>query len=252
MVEELLAQKDSDDGTQGDNPVGSAEPAGRKSRRKISLYLLRRAARRAYRAEVVFAVGLLPYSVLAVLAHVYAYFSWDLALARSIQSIRLPGFGTLMVWISALGSGWLAVAIVAGAGLALIAVRLRLEAVIIMAGVGTGSLVNSLLKIVIARPRPSDELVQVITEYRHQSFPSGHVAFFIELFGFLFFLTYVLLKPARPRRAAFVVLGALISIVGVSRVYMGAHWPSDVAGAYLSGGLWLLLMIEIYRRLKSK
>jgi undecaprenyl-diphosphatase len=121
-----------------------------------------------------------------------------------------------------------------------------------MAGVGAGSLMNSLLKILIARPRPSDDLVQILAQFRHKSFPSGHVSFFIELFGFLFFLTYVLLKPKPLRRVSFVVLGALISMVGVSRVYMGAHWPSDVAGAYLSGGMWLLLMIEIYRRLKSK
>jgi membrane-associated phospholipid phosphatase len=33
---------------------------------------------------------------------------------------------------------------------------------------------------------------------------------------------------------------------------MGAHWPSDVVGAYLAGGLWLLFMIEVYRRLKSR
>ena len=245
MVEESLAQKNPGDEKMAGNSSGDAETVGAKAR-------LRRAARRAYRAEVVFAVGLSLYSLLAVLAHLYAYFAWDLALARLIQSIELPGFSTLMIWISALGSGWLSVAIVVGAGLLLIAARLRLEGVVCMAGAGAGSYVNSLLKLLIARPRPSPELVQVITQYRHQSFPSGHVAFFIELFGFLFFLTYVLVKPARLRRAAFAVLGALILLVGISRVYMGAHWPSDVAGAYLSGGLWLLLMIEIYRRLKSK
>jgi hypothetical protein len=72
MVEELFTQKDSLDEPQGGKPAGDAESIGKRAR-------LRRAARRAYRAEVVFAVGLLMYSVLAVLAHIYAYFSWDLA-----------------------------------------------------------------------------------------------------------------------------------------------------------------------------
>lgn len=212
----------------------------------------RRAARRAYRAEIVFAVGLSLYAVLAVLANRYAYFSWDLMLARRIQSIALPGFETFMVWISALGSGWMPPALVICAGLALVAMRLRLEGIICMAGAGVGAGINRLLKYVIGRPRPDNTLVQVITEYGAESFPSGHVFFFMEFFGFLFFLSYVLLKIKSARRAAFVILGALISLVGVSRVYMGAHWPSDVAGAYLAGGCWLLLVIEIYRRLKSK
>ena len=117
-----------------------------------------------------------------------------------------------------------------------------------MAGVGAGAGINRLLKYVIGRPRPDNTLVQVITEYGAESFPSGHVSFFVEFFGFLFFLSYVLLKGKRARSAAFVILGALISLVGVSRVYMGAHWPSDVAGAYLAGGCWLLLMIEIWQQ----
>jgi undecaprenyl-diphosphatase len=41
-------------------------------------------------------------------------------------------------------------------------------------------------------------------------------------------------------------------LIGLSRVFQGAHWPSDVVGAYLAGGVWLMLMIEVYRRAKLK
>ncbi len=210
-----------------------------------------RAALRAYWVEIVFALALGLYAVLAVLAHRYAYFRWDLALARSIQSVTLPGFYTLMVWVSALGSGWLSVALVVGAGLFLIAARLRLEGFICMASAGLGALMNSGLKLLSARPRPDQLLVHVVTSYDTDSFPSGHVTFFISFFGFLFFLAYVLLRRGPLRRAALALLGLAVALVGVSRVYLGAHWPSDVAGSYLAGGMWLLLMIEIYRRLKS-
>src|SRR5262249_31321362 len=128
---------------------------------------------------------------------------------------------------------------------------LRPEGVICMAGPATGSLVNMLLKLAIGRPRPTEDLVNVAGLYRHESFPSGHVVFFVEFFGFLFFLSCVLLMPGSLRRASLIVLGLLIALVGVSRVYLGAHWPSDVVGACLAGGVWLMLMIEIYRRVRT-
>lgn len=211
-----------------------------------------RAAIRARWAEIVLISGLCGYTVLAALAYRYAYFDWDLALARHIQSISLPGFRTLMICVSQLGSGWFPTALVGGVSLLLMAARFRLEGVVCLVGVSLGAVINRLLKDLIARPRPSDELVNVITQYRHESFPSGHVVFFVEYFGFLFFLAYVLLRRGRLRRASLVFLGLLITLVGLSRVYMGAHWPSDAVGAYLAGGLWLMLMIEVYRRLKAR
>ena len=212
----------------------------------------RRAALRAYRGEIVFGVTLILYAALAGLAHHYDYFGWDLRLERAIQSITVPGFNTLMRLTSMLGNGWLPVVEVSVAGLILLFARLRIECLIGVVGVATGSGVNRLFKAWISRPRPTEPLVQVAYNVAHESFPSGHVVFFIEFFGFLLFLSYVLLKPSAVRRLSLALCGLLIALVGVSRVYLGAHWPSDVVGAYLAGGMWLMLMIEVYRRLKSK
>jgi membrane-associated phospholipid phosphatase len=211
-----------------------------------------RAVVRARWAEIMFISGLSLYAVLAVLAHRYAYFKWDVTFATRVQAVDLPGFSTLMIWVSLLGSGWAPTALVSGAGLGMILARFRLEGTVCMIGVALGAAMNRLLKNIIGRPRPVDTLVNVITPYNHESFPSGHVVFFVEYFGFLFFLAYVLLRRGRLRRGSFILLGLLIVLVGVSRIYMGAHWPSDVIGAYLAGGIWLMLMIEIYRRLKAR
>ena len=211
-----------------------------------------RAAARARWAEIVFLAFLCFYAVLAVLAHRYAYFGWDVSVARGIQSVSVPGFESLMIGVSKLGNGWVPCALVVGSGLVLIKTGLRLEGLLSMSGTGLGWLLNQLLKLMIGRPRPSDTLVNVAGIFHFESFPSGHVVFFVEFFGFVLFLSHVLLKRGLLRYASIIALGLLIVLVGMSRVYLGAHWPSDVVGAYLVGGLWLMLMIEVYRRIKAK
>ena len=211
-----------------------------------------RAVARARWAQVVFIAVLSLFAVLAVLAHSHAYFDWDLSVNRMIRSIALPGFNSFMVAISWLGSGLVPTILVVGAGVALMAAGFRLEGLTCMIGVTLGAGINGLMKLLIARPRPDASLIEVMKHYDHNSFPSGHVVFFVEYFGFLFFLSYVLLRRGPLRNALFALLGLLIALIGVSRVYMGAHWPSDTIGAYLAGGIWLMLMIEIYRRVKAK
>ncbi|HKP86514.1 MAG TPA: phosphatase PAP2 family protein [Blastocatellia bacterium] len=211
-----------------------------------------RAVRRARWAVLVFVIALAIYAVLAVLAHRYAYFDWDVRVYHAIRSIPVPGFGHLMISLSRLGSGIMPTVLVVGAAVALMAAGFRLEGIICLIGVSLGGAINSLAKLIIARPRPDISLVEVMRHYEHNSFPSGHVVFFVEYFGFLLFLSYVLLKPGPLRNALLVLLSLPIVLIGMSRVYMGAHWPSDTIGAYFAGGIWLALMIEVYRRAKAK
>jgi undecaprenyl-diphosphatase len=111
----------------------------------------------------------------------------------------------------------------------------------------TIALLGSLIKLAVHRPRPAPDLVHVIQQLQDASFPSGHVLFYTVFFGFLIFLAYTLLKPSWLRTGLCGVLGALVALVGLSRIYVGDHWASDVAGAYLLGSLWLVLTIAVYR-----
>jgi undecaprenyl-diphosphatase len=71
------------------------------------------------------------------------------------------------------------------------------------------------------------------------------------LYGFLFYLVFTLMRPSPLRSALLMPLGALIGLVGLSRVYLGAHWASDVFGGYCLGFFWLALTIYLYRRFKG-
>ncbi|HKV39110.1 MAG TPA: phosphatase PAP2 family protein [Blastocatellia bacterium] len=210
-----------------------------------------------------FVAGVLGYAVLAELAHRSAYFGWDVRLELNVQGITASGFGRFMHWVSAPGTGWVPLIMVASVGAGFFLARRPIEALILVFGTAIGSGLDALLKMLSDRPRPIDHLVRVMGHFPGDSFPSGHVFFYVEFFGFLLFLLYSA-RPApadSPRQRAknglwrvpaIGLLWALIATIGLSRVYLGAHWPSDTAGAYLGGGLWLVLMIETYHRLKSR
>lgn len=208
----------------------------------------RRADAKTRIIQFIFAVCLLLYSILALLAHKYAYFGWDLSIARFIQSITLAGFGPLMTFLSVLGSGWVPFAMTVGTGLIILFLGLRVQSIVLMAGTGLGSLMDNLLKVISDRPRPAADLVHIIKHYHGDSFPSGHVVFFVEFFGFVLILLWTSFKSFRGRRILMALCAIAISLIGVSRIYLGAHWPSDVVGAYLAGAVWLMIMVEVSRR----
>jgi undecaprenyl-diphosphatase len=106
---------------------------------------------------------------------------------------------------------------------------------------------GALVKLVVYRPRPSADLVHVFAQLPSSGFPSGHVLSWTAFCGFLVFLCYTLLKPSLGRTVGLTALFMVIALMGLSRIYMGQHWFSDVMGAYLFGSLWLALTIKVYR-----
>jgi undecaprenyl-diphosphatase len=216
--------------------------------------LLRRvAASRLWRAQVRYSVVLLAFALLAFYARANAYFAWDVVAARAVQSLPVPGISDFMRAVSLFGdraNSWIVVGLTM---LFFLLRRRRTEMFALLLCTGGGALVNRLFKMYIARPRPAADLVQVQRVWAHESFPSGHVTFYVCYFGFLFFVAYALLpKRSLARRLALTLTSLMIALVGLSRVYLGAHWPSDTIGAYFLGGLWLGLSLYLYGRWKER
>ncbi|MDQ3396429.1 MAG: phosphatase PAP2 family protein [Deinococcota bacterium] len=107
---------------------------------------------------------------------------------------------------------------------------------------------NGLLKALVGRPRPDEGLVYVLLSPAGLGFPSGHALVPTVFYGFLALLVGRLLPPGRGRRLAVILLAAVPVATGLSRVYLGVHWFSDVLAGWAGGLLLLLLLALLYHR----
>lgn len=105
-------------------------------------------------------------------------------------------------------------------------------------------LTTFIIKLSVDRPRPSDALVVESSA----SFPSGHATIAIAFYGFL---TYMLLREIKKYRVLTLAISIIIILaIGLSRLYLGVHYLSDVLVGYLIGVVWLVIGVKI-DKLKS-
>jgi undecaprenyl-diphosphatase len=187
------------------------------------------------------------FAVLTFLVKTTPSFPLDLQITLGIQSINVPVFGGLMTAVSWLGFSPQSVIITALIILLILGFGLQWEALVGVIAALFSLGLNLLVKDLIQRPRPAATLVHVLATLNDYSFPSGHVMFYTGFYGFMVFLAFALLKPSLKRTLLLVFFGLLVLLVGISRIYVGEHWASDVLGAYLLGTLTLVAIIELYR-----
>jgi membrane-associated phospholipid phosphatase len=202
---------------------------------------------RSWRFEVGLIVAIVLAGLFAWLARTVAYFPLDVELTRAIQAIESPWLETSFHAVAWIGFPPQSNVIFGGIVLALFLVGLRLEAVMTFFAAAGSAGLWFLIVPLVDRPRPSPEMVRVAMELPTGSFPSGHVLNLTAIFGFLIYLAIVLTSDVRWRAVLVALLSVPILTIGLARVYDGAHWPSDVLGGYLIGGIWLGLTIQIYR-----
>ena len=180
---------------------------------------------------------LVAFGILGYLAYQLPYFTGDSTISQWIQRIDFPFFAPLMENVSTLGTTIPAIVTVLGVVGVLWFFGRKLEIIFVTALPSVAALLNYLFKLLIDRARPSGSSL---------SFPSGHTTYAVTLFGFLFYLTPRLIKKPALIVTLRCLLGLLILLTGVSRVYLGAHWPGDILGSLLLGGLLLAPAITLY------
>jgi undecaprenyl-diphosphatase len=182
---------------------------------------------------------------LTVLAFFSVYPPGDVTLTRAVQAVQLPGLDLISDFIFRVGLSPIFQLIALGIAAVMAFRRQHLMALfVVLAAFARGSVV--LLKELVERPRPSPFQVDVTEQVGGFSFPSGHVLGAVLLWGLVYFASEQLIANRRMRRWVQWSSLALIVLTGFQRVWTGAHWPSDVLGAYLWGGVILFILVKVY------
>jgi undecaprenyl-diphosphatase len=177
---------------------------------------------------------------------------FDLKMTLRLQRVNLPFFDRLMHVVSWPGFPPQSRIIPLALSLLWLALGFPIEAGFQLLGWGAGG-ISTVIKRLMRRPRPDPEEVRVIpARIGGSSFPSGHVLIYTGVYGFLAFLLETLIRPRRLRRAAVSAVVGLIALVGPSRIYLGHHWFTDVVASYLLGTTYLLSLMALYRRVKTR
>lgn len=185
-------------------------------------------------------------AVLSVCAHLEPRFPGDLRLALLVQSADCAALDAIMEWVSRLTGDWRVAVLVIAGSVAVWRWLGRLEAVLVLM-TGLSSPIQSGLKLLVDRPRPAPDLVHVFQAESGNGFPSGHAVFAMAFWGLLAYFAYTRLQKRGLRRLALPSVAMTILLIGASRVYLGAHWPSDVMGGYVIGAVLLSVLIWLDR-----
>lgn len=119
----------------------------------------------------------------------------------------------------------------------------------IILNLGISAAFNQLLKQIFKRERPNE--LRIVNESGY-SFPSGHSMASLAFYGFIIYLIYKNVKNRRVKLISILLLGALIFIIGTSRIYLGVHYASDVAAGFLFSIFYLIIFTEITRKFTTK
>lgn len=167
----------------------------------------------------------------------------DTSIYNLIAKLINTNLTSIMTFISHLGS---AVALITLAIGFIILFKNKKHSLFVTLNLILVFVLNRLLKLIIARPRPE---VLKIVEAGGYSFPSGHSMISFGFYGFLIYLAYKNIRTKKIKYPLIISLAILILLIGISRIYLGVHYFTDVIGGFVIGFVYLLVFVKyLYKR----
>ncbi|HZG71278.1 MAG TPA: phosphatase PAP2 family protein [Chondromyces sp.] len=169
---------------------------------------------------------------------------FDSAVIEFIQSWVQPELTARMTIFTEMGSvWWLTTGTIIITGILLFK-RYKDYAIFFVLTVALGGLFNSFLKEMFQRQRPD---ILPLIEQGGYSFPSGHSMGSAIFYGAVSWLLFELLDRQWTKMIGVIVALGFILLIGMTRIYLGVHYPSDVLGGYIAGAAWLTFSISAFR-----
>jgi membrane protein DedA with SNARE-associated domain/membrane-associated phospholipid phosphatase len=166
---------------------------------------------------------------------------FDHVVFTALQSLRTGIVDDVMIAITELGSATVAITVVAAVSVVLVHKRCWRTLAYWFTAIGFAQALVWILKVTLERARP----MAMYTGADQFSFPSGHAASSIVLYGFLAFLLAHAKRP-QSRLAITLLAAGLVGLIAFSRLYLGAHWLSDVLASLSLGAAWVALLSIAY------
>jgi membrane-associated phospholipid phosphatase len=198
------------------------------------------------------AVLILGFIILTAIVYFLPTTLIDLNISLRIQRYHNDVMDKIMAFISWFGTmPWSLITVLVTALLFLLFKHKR-EAGFILLTLSSGVL-STVIKLLINRARPGKDVVRIIEITRQQSFPSGHTLFYTVFFGFLIIIMGNLKGlPQFIRITVMTISGFMVLTVPFSRIYLGAHWFTDVLAGAILGILSLFVLGYYYLPKKNE
>ncbi|MFT3737548.1 MAG: phosphatase PAP2 family protein [Breznakibacter sp.] len=170
----------------------------------------------------------------------------DIHISEEIQEKQNGFLDSFMKAVSWFGRIRVSAVLVVCSALYFLLLKRKKDALLMLSTLISGG-IAWVLKTLIDRPRPTKDFVSILEETHYQSFPSGHVLFYTVFFGaFIFILLRTINKHSILKAGGILLCLSMIFLGAVSRVYLGAHWFTDVLGGFFAGLIFLLVAGHFY------
>ncbi|WP_423798655.1 phosphatase PAP2 family protein [Neobacillus sp. SAB-20_R2A] len=197
------------------------------------------------RAFIISVISLAAFALMATLIEAHKIVRFDSTIINSVQGLESPALTAIMKFFTFIGSTKIVVIL----SILIIyflykVLHHRLELILFIAVIAGTPIINSILKSIFHRARPEFHRLIEIGGY---SFPSGHAMNAFSVYGILAFLLWRHIATRTGRTLLIIFSIIMILMIGISRIYLGVHYPSDIIGGYFASGFWMTTTIWFFQ-----
>lgn len=201
-------------------------------------------------AFIISLICMIGFSLISLLISDQKIIRFDSFVIAKIQGLESPTLTTVMKFFTFIGSGTFVIILSLILMLFLYKVlHHRIELILFIAAIMGSAVINLVLKDTFRRIRPDLHRLIDISGF---SFPSGHAMNAFTVYGIISFLLWRHIPNKGGRSLLIFISIVMILAIGISRIYLGVHYPSDIIGGYFASGFWLATAIWVFQFYKEK